>query len=50
MCKGTHKREGRSTLNTIKRVSIRTTRRNYTQAAFATTVTAISDVNGGRNV
>jgi len=50
MRKGTHKRAHCSTRYLVKRASIRTTRRDYTQASFATTVTAISDVNGGRNV
>jgi len=47
MCKVTHKRAHCSTRYLVKRASIRTTRRDYTQAAFATTVTGNQMLLGG---
>jgi len=45
--KGTYKRAHCSTFNTVKRASIRTTRKDYTQASFNTTVTGNQMLLGG---
>jgi len=47
MRKGTHKRPRCSTRSLVKRVSIRKPRRDYTQAAIATTVTGNQMLLGG---
>jgi len=48
--KGTHKRACCSTRHLIKRVSIRKTRKDYTQAGIPATVTAKRKTSGGANV
>jgi len=50
MRKGTHKRPRCSTRCLVKRVSIRTTRRDYTQAGITTTVTGNQMLLGGADV